>query len=267
MSFDSNIIFLEKYKVPKIFYFFLFLQFFCFADPLANTYTDLVSKQIIKNGDKPFLHLGCGQNYLQGYVNIDLPWEQRSLHSLNIPDYFSNVLDLRFPNRSVMKIESHHMFEHFSRPKALALLCAWAWWLDIGGILLIETPDFEAAIHRYLGTNSFLEKQVILRHLFGSHEANWAYHYDGWCKEKFSRIFSALGLLLDEVSYSSWKSTDNIIVKAIKTDGFSIERLRNSAFMLLKESSVDESLSEKVLWEVWCNEFDESLNKMIFLQD
>lgn len=253
----------KKMIKSRVGYFLLSLCYIPIFFAEQNTYQDLVSQKIIKVGVKPSLHLGCGERYLPGYINIDLPWDNRPLHLSNIPDYFSNILDLRFPPNSVMKIENHHMFEHFSRPKALGLLCAWSLWLDHAGFLIIETPDFEAGINRYLNSSSFLERQVILRHIFGSHEANWAYHYDGWSYQKFQRIFEALGFTLDRPEYTTWKSTDNVIVRAKKEVSMNAMELREVAYDILKESCLDQSTGEKILWELWCKEFDEIFSQMI----
>ena len=246
--------------------FIFFFLSFCYIQGHAdseNSYQALVNKNLIQIGDKPSLHLGSGESYLPGYINIDLPFTDRPLHTKNGPDYFCNILDLRFPFNSIEKIENHHMFEHFSRPVSLALLCAWGLWLDSDGELLIETPDFENAIKRYLSTPSFQSQQIIIRHLFGSHEADWAYHYDGWYYEKFKHTLSAFGFVIEDVKYNFWQNTDNIIIKAKKIHTYSPSQIKQIAYDLLQLSCVDQSLSEYKMWKGWCNDFDNAFSKMI----
>lgn len=242
---------------------FLLVPFFCTQCYVqANNYQDLVEIGLIQQGDTPALHLGCGESYLPGYINIDLSIAERPLHQINTPDYFCNILELQFPSQSIGKIENHHMFEHFARPESLALLCAWTLWLNIGGELLIETPDFQRGIQRYLSTSSFQSKQTILRHLFGSQEAKWAYHYDGWDLEKFTYILAKLGYTLQETKQSAWKDTDNIIIRAKKTTLYSSEQLKQIAYDFLQLSCVDSSSSELLMWQGWCQDFEEAFAKM-----
>lgn len=132
------------------------------------------------------LHLGCGENYLEGYVNVDFP---PSEHTVIKPraDLFKDIRDLEYPEESVDEVRSHHLFEHFSRVEAIDLLLKWMKWLKPGGILRIETPDFYRCAHLFIFSN-FEERTQLARHIFGSQEAKWAYHLDGWWDQKF-KIF------------------------------------------------------------------------------
>lgn len=227
----------------------------------SNSYTDLVEDGLISLDVKAALHLGCGEVHLPGYINIDFPKKERSLHSGSAADYYCNITQLYFPKGSINKIENHHVFEHFSRPVSLALLCAWSVWLCEEGTLVIETPDFEFAINRYQESNSFEERQVIIRHLFGSHEAAWAVHWDAWNKDKFSRILIALGFEIQNIQHSSWRSTDNIQVIAKKIKTYSISELKLIINNILKYSMVD--ASEALMLEIWQQDFEKALYPMI----
>jgi len=102
-------------------------------------------------------------------------------------DIFADISILNFPSCSVDEIRSHHVFEHFNRSVALALLCKWHQWLKIGGTLIVETPDFEASINSLVSSRyNYHQKQVIIRHIFGSHENYWAIHCDGGTKKSFT---------------------------------------------------------------------------------
>lgn len=228
-----------------------------------STYDNLVELRLIAPGDKPSLHLGCGENHISGYINIDFPLSNRPLHTALSADYYHDISKLRFPNNSVSHIENHHVFEHFSRPTSLALLCAWFDWLSVGGTLKIETPDFDAGILRYSKSQSFQEKQIVIRHLFGSHEENWAVHWDGWYREKFIHILKSIGFNIKSVQPFSWQSLDNIEVIAIKEKEIHINELREKAMELLKLSMVDNSDSEIKMWEKWCHDFNEAFTLML----
>ena len=60
-------------------------------------------------------------------------------------------------------------------------------------MVTIETPDFEGCVQDFLAAKTLDHKGEILRHIFGSEEANWAIHYDGWFEEKFRFVFQELG--------------------------------------------------------------------------
>ena len=217
---------------------------------------------LVHPGEHPRLHLGCGENHKDGYINIDFPMENRPLHIKKSADYFSDILKLCFPEGMISAIESHHMFEHFSRPVSIALLCAWHHWLENGGELVIETPDFARGIKRYSKEKSFTKKQIIIRHLFGSQEAPWALHYDGWSEDKFQFIFNTLGFNIISAAHSSWGCTDNIEVRAQKRSPVPLEELKEAGREILKLNMVDQSPSELAMWKGWCEDFENALDQM-----
>jgi predicted SAM-dependent methyltransferase len=165
------------------------------------------------------LHLGCGTRYLEGYVNIDFPPSEHTVQSNIRVDEYADITKLLYPAESADEVRSHHVFEHFSRPVALGLLCRWRDWLKPGGLLRIETPDTKASF-RLMNSPfvSFDRKQQVMRHVFGSHEANWAVHWDGWYKDKFIVILEELGFLKLCFKRNKWGALRNIEVFATKTE-------------------------------------------------
>lgn len=134
------------------------------------------------------LHLGCGEVLLPGYLNVDLPGSGDGSR----PDLEADLRALRCPSETLAEIRLHHVFEHFDRVEALALLLRWYEWLQPGGTLVIETPDFDACVAAYDAAGQ-RERGLILRHLFGSHEATWAVHRDGWSASRFRIVLEPLG--------------------------------------------------------------------------
>lgn len=90
------------------------------------------------------LHLGCGRRYLEGYINIDYPLGEQTVQTDLVADKYEDITRLSYPTDSIDEIRLHHVFEHFTRTDALALLCRWREWLKPGGLLRIETPDARA---------------------------------------------------------------------------------------------------------------------------
>jgi len=95
------------------------------------------------------LHLGCGGKYLEGYVNIDFPSNEKTIAKVKA-DLYQDIRELEYKDGSIEEIRSHHLFEHFSRVEALKLLLKWQRWLKIEGKLIIETPDFFGALCFFL---------------------------------------------------------------------------------------------------------------------
>src|SRR5512139_881733 len=91
------------------------------------------------------LHLGCGTRYLDGYVNIDHPPSEHTVQHALVADRYADINDLHYPAGEIDEVRLHHVFEHFPRQIALALLCRWTDWLKPGGLLRIETPDAMAS--------------------------------------------------------------------------------------------------------------------------
>lgn len=200
----------------------------------------------------PRLHLGCGERYLDGYINIDFPLDQHSVQVRNRADLHADIRLLDYPEGSGAEVRSHHMFEHFDRPTALALLIRWQRWLQPGGRLIIETPDFGRSVRAFFLRRNARAREVILRHLFGSHEAGWAYHLDGWYKQKFERYLTALGFDRLRFEFGRWKDTYNITVEAHKARSFaSLDEATAIADALMEWSLVDHSESEMRMLAVW----------------
>jgi len=138
------------------------------------------------------LHLGCGERYLEGYVNIDYPPSQHTVMAVKA-DIYKDIRELRYEEGTVDEVRNHHLLEHFPRAEALKLLLTWRRWLKPGGKIFIETPDFEWSARAYLYAHTRKRKMELGRHIFGSQEAGWAYHYDFWGKAKFKFVLRKFG--------------------------------------------------------------------------
>jgi predicted SAM-dependent methyltransferase len=199
------------------------------------------------------LHLGCGERYLDGYINVDFPPETQSLMDTSRVDLHADLTELAYEPQSVAEVRLHHVFEHFDRPTALRLLLDWYDWLMAGGLLVIETPDFERCARAFFMPWRRKRRGVLLRHLFGSHEAGWAVHQDGWYEAKFRRHLEALGYERLKFSRKRWSGTHNITVSARK-GRVQLDRAAREAAaeQLLRDSLVNASESELRLLGIWC---------------
>lgn len=246
--------------MKRLFYALFPLLLSCIAlslpslDTRINLLWQLESAQLWSPGQPLRLHLGCGENHFDGYVNIDFPITDHTVQVYSGADINGNIAQLKIPYGTVDEIRNHHVFEHFDRQEALALLCNWHLALKVGGTLMIETPDFEASIKLFLFDTSqnYHQKQAIMRHIFGSHEAEWAIHCDGWYKEKFLYVLNLLDFEVTNVEQHGWLNIRNITITARKKCNRSRESLLNTAKQILLDSKVVEG--EVKMWEVWCNQ-------------
>jgi hypothetical protein len=199
------------------------------------------------------LHLGCGGIYLDGYRNIDLPVEEHGVQEAIRPDVYADITTLEFAPESVSEVRLHHVFEHFERPTALRLLIDWYGWLEPGGKLVVETPDFARSARALLRKRSPADQMKLLRHVFGSHEARWAVHCDGWYPAKFRWILGELNYVRVKSKRSAWRGTFNVTVRARKPHSRpkSRDELLSIADRVLRLSLIDDSPSEQRMYEVW----------------
>jgi predicted SAM-dependent methyltransferase len=213
--------------------------------------TQLLERKLAREGQPLRLHLGCGEQYFTGYVNIDYPGDQHNVMQVKA-DYQANITQLDFPPQSVDEIRLHHVFEHFNRVTALAMLIKWQQWLKVGGKLHIETPDLMGSAEILVSNHSWLVKMGTVRHLAGDQAASWAYHVDHWFPERFQHTLKLLGFGRVETQSSRWPQPPhlcNVQAVGIKTEIFTPDQLQATADGLLWESTV--APVEKPTHTVW----------------
>jgi FkbM family methyltransferase len=198
------------------------------------------------------LHLGCGEQRLDGYVNLDYAPDAHNVMRVRA-DFHADVAALEFPSESVDEIRLHHVFEHFPRVVALALLVRWQRWLKPGGVLRIETPDLEGSARVIASTEAPLaHKLAAARHLAGDQAAPWAYHVDLWFPERFRRTLARLGFTDVAVTSSRWAEPPhlaNVDVSARRGAARTLGEQLAAADELLWDATV--ARVERPTWEVW----------------
>ncbi|WP_158277356.1 alpha-1,2-fucosyltransferase [Opitutus sp. ER46] len=199
------------------------------------------------------LHLGCGEKHFDGYVNVDYPPSEHTCQTVIGADVFADVTKLRMQPRSVDEIRLHHVFEHFKRSDALGMLIIWHEALKVGGRLHLETPDVLGCAQQLVSDAPFGIKQAVIRHCFGSQEAGWAIHYDGWSEEKYRHVLSRLGFSVETKTWR-WARPPylaNVEAMAVKVTDMGRDELLAAADALLREYIVAEVPSELGMWDVW----------------
>ena len=212
------------------------------------------------------LHLGCGQRHFEGYVNIDYPLSEHSVQQTSIADEYANLLELRYKPNSIEEVRLHHVFEHFPRAVASALLYSWSTWLKKGGTLRIEVPDFEktgkVALSRF---SSKKAKAVAMRHIFGSQEAHWAVHFEGYTPASLSNVMELYGFKVSEVKKNSHLGTYNIDVIATKVKDLSTAEAASITRNYLNGYLVAEVESEKLMLDIWMSDYEKQVKNTVAL--
>lgn len=150
------------------------------------------------------LHLGARFKRFSGYLNVDIEKHPGV-------DLVADFRTLEY-NNEIEAIRAHHLLEHFSRAEGVEVLKQWYSWLMPGGVLIVETPDLEG-----ICADFNRDKYWMCRHAYGSQEADWAFHRDGWYEDKFKEVFPKLGFEIQSIVKSrSRKILPNITVSAIK---------------------------------------------------
>jgi predicted SAM-dependent methyltransferase len=209
------------------------------------------------------LHLGCGERYLPGYLNIDFPPTAHTVQTNARVDEYADILSLRYPAGSIEEIRLHHVFEHFSRPVACALVVSWWSWLKPEGLLRIEVPDFNRTAWVVLSPfSSQKARYVALRHIFGSQEAVWAIHQEGWSPSRLKDLLNTLGFSNVKVIKNVWHGTYNFEIMAQKqTTNWSLTDFEQSAKQFLANYCVDEILTEQKMLETWFSLYRAQIEK------
>jgi hypothetical protein len=210
------------------------------------------------------LHLGCGDVHLRGYLNVDFPPELGVASGTSRPDVEADILSLDSPPGGLAEVRLHHVFEHFERAVALALLVKWYEWLQPGGVLTIETPDFERCVDSF-ATSPAEEQTLVLRHIFGSQEAPWARHADGWSERRFRDILTRLGFEIiraDRTWSDEHRLLANVVVRALKADPVRTRNSRTAAALaILRESMNGQNSTEERLADRWVQTFERTLSE------
>ena len=232
------------------------------TDPLrrgnaANVLAQLESARLWSRGLPLRLHLGCGKWHFDGYINIDYPPQEHNVVTNLAADVYADITKLNFAAHSIDEIRLHHVFEHFDRTTALALLIKWHEWLKTGGTLRIETPDLIGSAKTLLSDASMKTKMGVVRHLAGDQADNWAYHTDHWFAERFEHTLTQLGFGPIRTQTSSWPHEpylSNVQVEAAKQVHLTRQQLLAACDKLLLDSIVADTPNEHKKHEIWCSQ-------------
>ena len=175
---------------------------------------------------KTKLHLGCGTVYLRGYINVDAPetafrgtrfairraikrnattlanYYKRRFNRIrggsDLPRVADMYFDIRnlpdyFAYESVDKILAYQVLEHFKQHEFIEIMMGWYNCLKKGGRLRVDVPDIWETLKMAMEAEDSIDRDFVLRLIYGSGRNNYCIHYNGFYPEKLSKILKNIG--------------------------------------------------------------------------
>jgi len=137
------------------------------------------------------LNLGCGYNYLPGWVNADSD-------PACLPDLVLEAHDLPQPSGSAGEIKALQLVEHLGFFKTRYFLSECWRVLEPGGLLTLETPDIESTFGVFLSGGPDV-KEAALGWVYGS-ETPGMNHLYCFPKDLLSALLAEAGFEIKETS-------------------------------------------------------------------
>jgi len=132
------------------------------------------------------LHLGCGNVYKAGYVNVDL-------FDSSVADVKGDVMRLPFATASADGIEAFHVIEHFDYIHCKYALSEWFRVLKGGGELVLETPEISETFKQFLKSDADAQEKR-LQWIFGI-DSPGMQHKVGFSSKLLQRLLHECGFV------------------------------------------------------------------------
>ena len=165
----------------------------------------------IRFGCKVRLHLGSGENLLDGYTNIDLYSKKADMNL--------DACDLKeFADESVDLIENHHLIEHLSFEEAKKAFSEWSRILKPKGWLVISTPHLERVMELWKRSDEKQRWDYGIKMLYGYQDNAGLFHKSGYTPKRLKELLLGEGFTIELVSdhYPSRRKTPSFICVARK---------------------------------------------------
>lgn len=130
------------------------------------------------------LHLGCGHEHYEGYVNIDF-------YETDAADVVQDIRQLDQYRGKVQEIVCQHVLEHISGKETAAVLQHWFDLLVPGGTLELGVPDLELCSIGLLcqpGNFQYWEDRI-----YGGRDTEGQFHRAGFTPESLAALLKAAG--------------------------------------------------------------------------
>ena len=160
------------------------------------------------------LHLGCGNDYFDGWINVDkFDYVKGDTSRTNcVYDVKADVIGLPFKDDCIDTILTVHVLEHFYRWDTLDILSDFYRVLKTGGYLVIEMPDLDMCIQWYVNAKYDRHKGKLLStplgrlnkgftQLYGNQWSRLEYetHKYVWSKNEITEVLENIGFKIIDI--------------------------------------------------------------------
>lgn len=152
------------------------------------------------------LNLGCGNNILKNYTNID------QFNNLKGVDIKCNIRELPYDDSSVDEILISHVMEHFSFDDVQIVFKEMSRVLKIDGILEIYVPDFISCIDKW---NNAEDDWSSLEWIFGSQSHPGNFHLCGYTIESMKKIVEDFNFEIVENKLRNNPVSNDVEIKCV----------------------------------------------------
>ncbi len=155
------------------------------------------------------LHLGCGPNYLEGYINIDK-------YDHSIADFNYDILNLPFDNNSVVEIYSSHLIEHLSYEEFEKGINEWFRILRKEGKLIMQFPDLIKCMQHFIN-NKDGKREYWRKTIYGLQTNEGHFHKNGFTFDEIKKTLLKKGFKkIIKFEGNIPRTTPSIEITAIK---------------------------------------------------
>lgn len=176
------------------------------------------------------IHLGCGNNLLDGYLNIDKYVKADGVMNLDI-------FNLPFDDGEAELVLAEHLVEHLSFDEERKFFYEMFRILKPNGVLKIEVPDFEWVVEKFIESrdefNTFYKVGVdnhyfgngpecdnrwgiLTTAIWGNQNGEGQFHKNGYTKTKIESIGKLVGFNRVKIETGFNKGTQILIAKLTK---------------------------------------------------
>lgn len=137
------------------------------------------------------LNVGCGDDYLEGYVNVDVDERVRA-------DVHCLAWELPYDDGIVDEILASHVIEHFVEPDRDEALAEWWRVLKSGGLLTVRCPNMVVYVEEWLLASDFETRWGWpLRAIFGWQDRGpGQLHHTGYDLLRLCEVLQAAGFIV-----------------------------------------------------------------------
>ncbi len=173
-------------------------------------------KPKIKRLDKIYLNIGCGNNYVEGYINADYYDMKKFFKKKKRVDW---ELDIRYPlncdSNYFDGVFCEHVLEHLTYKDALKYISEIYRVLKKGCVFRVTVPDIEKFVKFYIGDSIDYELEFKNRYKSGckaiSDLAQNYGHISLWDYEELSESMKSIGFM-DVKKYKFMQGLDDALL-------------------------------------------------------